>query len=124
VRLIAVIAIVVICGDCPAGAQDAARGAALFEPCQSCHSLDAKEEGLPGPALGGLNGRLVGSAPGFGYSPALEAARAEGQRWDADRLAAFLADPDSLFPGTWMSPPGRMSEADRKALAAYLMRND
>jgi cytochrome c len=124
VKRFAVLAIVATACANPAAAQEAARGAALFEPCQSCHSLDPKEEGLPGPSLAGLGGRLVGAAPGFDYSPALAAARARGVRWDADRLAAFLADPDSQFPGTWMSPPGRMSEADRRALAAYLLRND
>jgi cytochrome c len=124
VRPIAVAAILATLCAGPAAAQVAARGAALVEPCLSCHSLDANEEGLPGPSLAGLGGRPVGSAPGFDYSPALAAARSRGVRWDAERLATFLADPDSMFPGTWMSPPGRMSEVDRRALAAYLLRND
>lgn len=108
----------------PAVGQDVARGAALFETCMACHSLDPREQGLPGPPLGGLAGRLVGSAPGFDYSPALVAAGRRGLRWDAARLATFLADPDSMFPGTWMSPPGGLSEADRADLAAHLMRSD
>ncbi len=123
-RLVAAVVVAVTASADPAAAQEGARGATLFEPCLSCHSLDSKEAGLPGPSLGGLAGRLVGSAPGFDYSPALAAARARGLRWDADRLAAFLADPDSQFPGTWMSPPGRMSEDDRRALATYVLRND
>jgi cytochrome c len=109
-------------GVMPAAAQDVARGGAVFEACRSCHSLDPAEAGLPGPSLARLNGRAVGGAVGFDYSPALEAARAQGLTWDGDRLIAFLADPEAMFPGTWMSPPGRLSEADRKALADFLLR--
>lgn len=108
----------------PALGQDAGRGRLLFEDCRSCHSLDPTEQGLPGPHLKGLSGRRVGSAAGFDYSPALTEAGRQGATWDAARLTAFLADPEAMFPGLWMSPPGRMSEADRRALAAFLMRND
>jgi cytochrome c2 len=107
----------------PALGQDAGRGRLLFEDCRSCHSLDPTEKGLPGPHLKGLSGRRVGSAAGFDYSPALTEAGRQGATWDAARLTAFLADPEAMFPGLWMSPPGRMSEADRRALAAFLMRN-
>ena len=79
---------------------------------------------MPGPSLARLNGRPVGGAEGFDYSPALAAARQQGLTWDAGRLVAFLADPEAMFPGTWMSPPGRLSEAERKALADYLLQGD
>ncbi|MCZ0733931.1 c-type cytochrome [Phreatobacter sp. AB_2022a] len=105
----------------PAMAQEPGRGAALFEACSACHSQAPGAAGTAGPNLAGLGGRLVGSDPGFDYSPALKAARAAGLRWDKDRLETFLADPEAMFPGTWMSPPGLARAEDRAALAAFLV---
>jgi cytochrome c2 len=105
-----------------ATAQDVARGERLFETCRSCHSLDPDRTGMAGPHLAGLNGRLIGSATGFDYSPALRAAGAQGLSWDAARLTAYLADPETMFRGSWMSAPGLGDEADRAALAAFLMQ--
>ena len=99
-----------------------ARGAALFEGCSACHSRTPGETGKPGPNLAALAGRTVGADPDFDYSPALKAARAQRVTWDADRLSAFLADPEGMFPGTWMSPPGLRDPADRAALAVFLLK--
>lgn len=106
----------------PARAEDAARGAALFETCRSCHSLDPQEAGMAGPNLASLGGRRVGSAAGFDYSAALRSAGEAGAIWDEARLVAFLEDPDGMFPGLWMSDPGVRRAADRAAIAAFLMR--
>jgi cytochrome c2 len=105
-----------------AAAQDLARGEALFEPCKSCHSLDPAKQGMAGPHLAGLKGRVVGAAEGFDYSPAFKAARAKRVIWDEARLNAYLADPDAMFKGGWMSPQGLDDEADRAAVTAFLMR--
>ena len=78
-------------------------GAKLFTPCRACHSLDAADQGLPGPNLAGLIGRKVGGDAAFDYSPALHKANSDGLRWDAERLDRFLADPAEMFPGLWMS---------------------
>ncbi len=104
-----------------AQAQQAVSGAALFGDCQSCHSLDPGKSGMAGPHLAGLKGRIAGAAEGFDYSPAFRAARLRGLRWDAERLKAYLADPDAVVPGGWMSPPGGLADADRAALAAFLL---
>ncbi|WP_170182110.1 c-type cytochrome [Phreatobacter stygius] len=105
----------------PAWSDDMARGRALFETCTACHSRAPEQVGMAGPNLASLNGRLVGSDRDFDYSPALRSARAQGAVWDGPRLAAFLADPEEMFPGLWMSSPGVRSVEDRTALAAYLM---
>ncbi|MBX9908781.1 MAG: c-type cytochrome [Beijerinckiaceae bacterium] len=105
-----------------AAAQDAARGEKLFEACQSCHSLDPAKAGMAGPHLARLKGRVVGSAEGFDYSPAFRAAKAQGWVWDEARLAAYLADPDSVVKGGWMSAPGLDDAAERAAVAAFLLR--
>lgn len=95
-------------------------GAKLFTPCRACHSLDAAEQGLPGPHLSGLIGRKVGNAAGFDYSPALRKANADGMRWNAERLDRFLADPAEMFPGLWMSIRGIDDADERQALVRFL----
>ena len=97
-------------------------GAAVFKACQSCHSLDPAKAGMAGPHLAKLNGRGLGSAEGFDYSPAFRAAKAQGLTWDRERLLGYLADPDAVVPGGWMSPPAGLSTADREAVAGYLLK--
>jgi cytochrome c2 len=75
---------------------------------------------MAGPSLFGLIGRAVGGDPGFGYSPVLRAANAEGLVWTPQRLDTFLADPEGMFPGMWMSYPGIRDEAERAALARFI----
>jgi cytochrome c len=104
----------------PVHAQEPA-GAAIFKACQSCHSLDPAKAGMAGPHLAGLNGRVLGSAESFDYSPSFKAAKAQGLRWDRERLLGYLADPDAVVPGGWMSPPAGVGAADREALADYLL---
>jgi len=104
-----------------AAGQDIARGEKLFEACQSCHSLDPSRAGMAGPHLKGLRGRVAGSAEGFDYSPAFRAANAQGWFWDERRLAAYLADPDSVVKGGWMSAPGLDGVEERAAMAAFLL---
>lgn len=96
-------------------------GATIFKACQSCHSLDPGKAGMAGPHLAGLKERVLGSAEGFDYSPAFRAAKAQGLSWDEERLKAYLADPDAIVPGGWMSPPAGLSMADRAAVADYLL---
>ena len=36
-------------------------------------------------------------------------------------LLGYLADPDAVVPGGWMSPPAGVGAADREALADYLL---
>lgn len=104
----------------PASATAAEDGALAFTPCRACHSLDPAEHGLPGPNLSGVIGRPIGGEAGFDYSPALRKARADGLRWDAKRLEAFLADPAAMFPGLWMSMRGIEDATERQALVRFL----
>ena len=102
----------------PANADDS--GARAFTPCRACHSLDPAERDLPGPNLAGVVGRSIGGDPAFDYSPALRKVRADGLRWDAARLESFLADPQEMFPGLWMSMRGIEDAAERQALVRFL----
>jgi cytochrome c len=49
----------------------------------------------------------------------LRKAAAENRVWTLEMLDTFLADPEAIFPGMWMT--GRpMPEAERSALARFL----
>ena len=104
----------------PASAAAEENGARAFTPCRACHSLDPAERGLPGPNLAGVMGRKIGGDDAFDYSPVLRKAKADGLRWDAERLEKFLADPAEMFPGLWMSIRGVEDAADRDALVRFL----
>ena len=59
-----------LCIAAPSGAApDAVRGEQLYVRCQACHALAYDRVG---PHHCGLFGRLAGSVPSFGYSPAMK----------------------------------------------------
>ncbi len=96
----------------------AQEGRAVFENhCASCHALERDAPEQAGPNLADVMGRRIGGDAAFGYSPALEQA---GGAWDRDRLLRFLADPEEMFPGTWMGANGLARAAERAAVADYL----
>lgn len=97
-------------------AGDAARGAAIYERCAACHSL---EHNRTGPKHCGLFGRRAGSLPDFDYSPAM---RASGLVWDERTLDRFLAAPTKVVPGTSMGYAGVSDPGERAELIAWLRR--
>ena len=102
----------------PALAQD---GRAVFEQrCASCHSVAEGAAPMAGPSLRGVIGRRVAGDPSFDYSPVLEAARDQGDTWDAARLMRFLEDPEEMYPGLWMGANGVRDEAERRAVVEFL----
>jgi cytochrome c2 len=96
------------------------QGARLFGMCSSCHALgDGTKHGV-GPDLHHLLERPIASLDGYQYSGAL---RQTGGRWTAERLDAFLRDPQAFAPGTAMPSVAIPDPRDRAALIAYLGRN-
>lgn len=93
---------------------DPAAGAAVYERCLACHSLDRNRTG---PKHCGLIGRQAGSLPDFHYSKAM---RNAGFVWDAVTLDRFLADPTGTVPGTYMGYAGIDDPQERADLIAYL----
>jgi cytochrome c len=117
VKFFAVLLLLSIMAPPAAAEQDGER---LFAPCRACHSLDPAEQGRPGPHLAGLIGRNIGGDTAFDYSPVLRKAREDGLRWDTQRLQTFLADPEEMFPGLWMSMRGIEDSAERQSLVRFL----
>lgn len=103
----------------PAFAQD---GAALFteKNCHVCHSIGVDPPDKLGPHLNGVVGRTIGGLKDYGYSLALQAARAEGQVWTPERLLQYLKNPAHAFPGTSMAYAGMADRAEIDALLQYL----
>lgn len=75
---------------------DSARGKALYQGCQACHSVDDNDLG---PKHRGVVGRPAGSVADYNYSAAL---KASGLTWDEATLDRWLANPSALVPGTKM----------------------
>lgn len=95
-------------------------GRQVFERCYACHSVDPKEQRLPGPNLAGVLGRRAAALEGFEYSDAMRRAGARGLTWTEATLDRFLADPEAVAPGTEMFMPPLRNPADRAALIKYL----
>ena len=95
-------------------APDPVRGEALFGArCAACHALDRIKVGPP---LGGVIGRVAGSAPGYHYSAALAAS---GIVWEPETLAKWLLDPQADVPGAVM-PMAVTDAASRRDIIRYL----
>ena len=93
---------------------DAAAGKALYAArCAACHSVQFNGVG---PTHKNLIGRRAGTAPGFAYSPALQASTVV---WSQDTLSRWLSDPEKFIPGQRMfiSIPDAKERAD---IVAYL----
>lgn len=88
---------------------DAGRGQVVFEKrCTGCHALDQNREG---PRLRGVWGRTTGSVGGFDYSDPLKKSLIV---WNEATLERWLADPDSMVPGTnmdfYVAKPGERAD--------------
>ena len=108
------------CVSVPAWAADCNLQA--FASCQACHALTTDAGQKPGPQLVGVAGRPVAGDPAFDYSPQLQAARGNGDRWTKERLDTFLSDPQAMYPGTWMGSPPIRDAKQRADLLCVLDR--
>ena len=97
-------------------APDAVHGEQVYARCLACHALAYDRVG---PHHCGLFGRLAGSVPGFGYSPAMKQSQIV---WNDKTLDRFLAAPLKMVPGSSMTYDGVADPTDRSDLIAYLKR--
>ena len=101
-----------------ANAQDSPqRGARAYGVCAACHSLKPGVH-LTGPSLANIWGKKAGTVDGFvRYSKALKAADIT---WDENTLNAWLADPQALVPGNYMTFRGLKDDKARGDLIGFL----
>lgn len=96
---------------------DAKRGGQLYRSCVACHSLEPGIH-LGGPSLAGLWATPAGKVAGFArYSTGLKSA---DFAWNDDTLYAWLADPQVMVPGTYMTFRGLQEEQSRADIIAFL----
>lgn len=77
--------------------------AETFKWCRFCHNFQpGGDQHKVGPNLYLIFGQRVGGVPGFGYSEAMERARAQGMVWTEENMAAYVANPGKFLPGTSM----------------------
>jgi len=105
----------------PALAQedDPVKGRAVFKKCFACHRVETPTN-LVGPHLQGIVGRPAAAVPEYNYSPAMQARRQGGLMWSEANLAAYLADPQAIVPGTKMVFPGLKKPDEIANLIAFL----
>ncbi len=93
-----------------------------FEPklarCLVCHQFEPATPSSLAPSLAHVVGRRIGGDTFAKYSSALQHAKGT---WDVDNLAKFIADPQSVIPGTAMPKPG-VSESEADDIAKILSR--
>jgi cytochrome c len=97
---------------------DAQKGVRAFHnQCMPCHAI-LPDRHMTGPSLSGIVGRKVGSVAGFErYSAAI---RQNQAIWSEDTLLAFIANPQSVVPGTSMAAVVP-DDTVRRDIVAYLL---
>ncbi len=99
---------------------DIAAGEAAFARCQACHTVTQGGADGIGPNLFAVVGGPVMHRPGFAYSDAMAAHKAEAPTWGYDELDQFITAPNRYVQGTKMSFAGLRDVTTRTNLIAYL----
>lgn len=105
----------------PAIDGDPRRGAELFVRCASCHAVGKNPKQKVGPHLNELFGRRAAGVAGYErYSPAMRRAGADGLFWTAEKLDAYIEQPQSLVTKTRMIFAGVEDAQERRDIIAFL----
>lgn len=84
---------------------DEAKAKKLFgQNCAACHNAGTFKSGEIGPDLNTVYYRKSGTLPGYSYSAAMSNPKTQ-VIWDGFSLQAFIANPQSYYPGTRMAVP-------------------
>ena len=116
-----VTAALIIASSVSTVAQDAQKGAAVFNVCLACHAIGPGAQNKIGPELNGLDGRKAGTVPGFAYS---DANKNSGIVWNEVTFEDYIKNPAAKVPGTKMIFPGIKNEQQVKDLWAYVSQFD
>jgi len=102
------------------GMGDATSGEKIFKKCAACHSIVKGGANKIGPALWGVLGRSIGSAPDYKYSKAMAS---YGKNWSFEEMDGFLIKPKEWIKGTKMAFAGLKNAKDRAAVILYMNEN-
>jgi cytochrome c len=102
-------------------AQDAQKGATVFNQCMACHAIGPGAQTKIGPELNGLDGRKAGTVPNFSYS---DANKNSGIVWNEASFKDYIKDPRAKVPGTKMIFAGVKNEQQVNDLWAYVSQFD
>jgi cytochrome c len=96
------------------------KGAKVFKKCKACHQVGDGAKNKVGPQLNNIMGRAFGGIEGFKYSKTMSQMGADGEVWNEETLASFLAKPKAYVKKTKMSFAGLKKEKDVLAITEYL----
>ncbi len=100
-------------------AQAESAGEKLFkQQCAACHAVAKDAPMGMGPNLSGIVGKDAGKMEGYRYSAEFKKGL-DGQKWTPELLEAWLTDPQTLAPGTYMMYK-QNDAAVRKTIIEYL----
>jgi len=97
---------------------DVEAGEKVFRKCSACHVVDSDKNKV-GPSLQNVFGRQPGVVEGFKYSKAM-VEYGEGQVWNEENMAAYLANPRGVVKGTRMAFAGLKKEDELANVIAYM----
>jgi len=98
---------------------DPEAGETVFRTCSTCHNVE-EEQNKVGPHLVNVVGRTPGTVEGFRYSRAMTEFGEEGNVWDLETMAAYLADPRGFIRGNRMAFVGLRSDEEIADVLAYI----
>ena len=117
-----IVAAVLIAASCVSGvAQDAQKGATVFNVCLACHAIGPGAQNKIGPELNGLDGRKAGTVPNFDYS---DANKSSGIVWNEATFKEYIKAPAAKIPDTKMIFPGLKNEQQVNDVWAYISQFD
>jgi cytochrome c len=99
---------------------DPVQGADQAKKCGACHDMSETNANKTGPGLYDVVERVIGSHPGFAYSPVMQEHQAAGDTWTYDNLNHFLTAPKAFAPGTKMTFAGVKNDQERANIIAFL----
>ena len=116
-RVAATAVLILLASGAASADGDAKRGAAVYQACAACHSLEPGLH-LTGPSLAGLWGKKAASIAEFPrYSKAL---KAQDFFWDETTLDPWVADPNGFVKDNYMTLRGIKDRRARADLIAFL----
>ena len=97
---------------------DPKHGEQVAKVCLQCHTFEKGGANKIGPNLFGIMEESIANVPGYSFSPALQ--KLKGEKWDPEKLNAWLHKPQDFAKGTKMTFAGLPKEQDRADIIAYL----